>query len=210
MIRHIIFDLDGTLVDSLETFLKLGNELAIKYGYQPVSQERIRELLELPMKKRLRELKIPIFKLPKLGVELLNSYHSYAEEVSPIAGVREMLTKLHAEGYGLSIVSSNSVQNIQNFLETNNLKLFDHVQSSKGLFSKHVTIGRLISKLGVEKREVIYIGDEQRDVEACRKIGIRVISVLWGFDSLKLLKKVKPDFIVSKPQEIVEIITSIE
>lgn len=210
MIKQIIFDLDGTLVDSLQIFIKKGNEIAEKYGYQPISQERIKELLKLPMKKRLKELKIPVLKLPKMGVEFLNNYHSYAEEARPVDGIGEVLQKLHSEGRGLSIVSSNSVHNIEAFLKYNNLEMFDYIQSSKGLFAKHITIGRLISTLGVEKEQVIYIGDEQRDVEACRKIGIKVISVVWGFDSLELLKKAKPDYIALKPEEIVEIIAAIE
>ncbi len=210
MIKEIIFDLDGTLVDSLETFIKLGNEMAEKYGYKPVTEEKIRELLKMPMKKRLKELNIPIFKLPKMAVELLNNYHTYAEEVDLIEGAKELLQKLHSAGYGLSIVSSNSVHNIKSILEVNNINVFSNIQSSKGLFAKHITIGKLISKLGVKKSEVVYVGDEQRDVEACKKIGIKIISVVWGFDSLELLEKVEPDFIALKPDDITDIIISIK
>lgn len=210
MIKQIIFDLDGTLVDSLETFIKLGNEMAEKYGYKPISQEKIKELLKMPMKKRIKELNIPVFKLPKMAVELLNNYHTYAEEVRLIEGTKELLKNLHSAGYGLSIVSSNSVHNIKSILEFNEINVFDNIQSSKGLFAKHITIGKLISKLGVKKNEVIYVGDEQRDVEACRKIGIKVISVIWGFDSLELLQKVKPDFIARSPGDIVDFVCSIK
>lgn len=210
MIKQIIFDLDGTLVDSLEIFIKIGNEMAVKYGYNSFDEETIKELLRLPMKKRIERLKIPIFKLPKMGIEVLNTFNSYAAEIKPIAGVDEVLKYLHNEGYGLNIVSSNSINNIETFLKANDLNLFNNIQSSKGLFGKHITIGKLISKLGVKKDEVIYIGDEQRDVEACRKIGIRVISVLWGFDSLELIENTKPDFIASNPNEIIEIICSIK
>lgn len=209
MIKEIIFDLDGTLVDSLETFIRVGNEMAEKYGYRPVSQEKIKELLKMPMKKRLKELKIPVFKLPKMAVELLNNYHTYAEEVNLVEGVGELLQKLHAAGYGLSIVSSNSVHNIKSILELNKINVFENIQSSKGLFAKHITIGKLISKLGIDKSEVIYIGDEQRDVEACKKIGIKVISVAWGFDPVELLKHENPDFIARNPNEIYEIISGI-
>lgn len=209
MIKQVIFDLDGTLVDSLDTFIKVGNEMAEKYGYQPLKDDKIRELLKLPMKSRIKSLGIPVFKIPKMGLELLSNFNKYMAEFKPIEGIKEMLECLHKEGYRLNIVSSNSVHNIETFLKANGITIFDNIQSTKGLFGKHVTIGKLISKLNVQKDEVIYIGDEQRDVEACKKIGIKVISVLWGFDSLELIEKTDPEFIVSRPNEIIEIIKGI-
>jgi phosphoglycolate phosphatase len=210
MITQVIFDLDGTLINSFGIFIKVGNQIAEKYGYPPFSEERIKELMMLPMKKRIEILKIPKFKLPKLGVEALNRFKEYVAEVELVIGVREMLECLHKQGYRLSIVSSNSLDNISTFLETNQIKLFDNIQSSRGLFDKHVTIKKLISKMGVKKDEVIYVGDECRDVEACKKVGIKVISVLWGFDPKELLEKAEPDFIVSDPNELSEIIINIK
>lgn len=209
MIKQIIFDLDGTLVDSLDTFIRIANEIAEKNGYEPLQDDKIRELLKLPMRSRIKSLGIPAYKIPKMGLELLNDFNKYMAEFRPIDGIKDMLECLHNDGFSLNIVSSNSVHNIETFLNANNLNIFDNIQSSKGLFGKHVTIGKLISKLNVQKDEVIYIGDEQRDVEACKKIGIKVISVLWGFDSLELIRKTDPDFIVSRPNEIVQIIKSI-
>lgn len=210
MIKQIIFDLDGTLVDSLDIFIKIGNEIAEKYGYEPLDQEKIKELLKLPMRKRIEALKIPMFKLPKLGVELLNAFNSYAAQVRPIEGIKEMLENLYGQRYGLSIVSSNSMYNIKTFLKANDMNFFENIQSSRSLFGKHVTIEKMISRLEAKKDEVIYIGDEQRDVEASKKTGIRVISVLWGFDSRELIEDAGPDFIASSPEEIVDIITAIK
>lgn len=210
MISQVIFDLDGTLVNSLNIFIKVGNQMAEKYGYQPLSEESIKELLKLPMKKRIEVLKIPKFRLPKIGLEALRKFNEYAAQVEPIEGIRELLELLYHKGYKLNIVSSNSLDNINAFLEANHIELFDNIQSSRGLFDKHVTINRLITKLGVKKDEVIYIGDEYRDIEACKKIGIKVISVLWGFDPKELLEKAEPDFIVSDPNEISQIIMNIK
>lgn len=210
MIKQIIFDLDGTLVDSLHLFIKIGNELAEKYGYETLTEDRIKELLRLPMKKRIGYLNVPIYKLPKLGIEALSVYNTYADQVKLVEGMGEILETLYHRGYGLNIISSNSLQNIHTFLQVNRLDCFNSIQSSKGLFGKHVTIEKLISKLKVKKEEAIYIGDEHRDVEACKKTGVKVIAVLWGFDSLELIEKANPDYIVSCPEQIVEIITDIK
>lgn len=210
MIKQIIFDLDGTLVDSLDTFIKIGNQMVEKHGYQQLSEDKIKELLRLPMKERIESLNIPIYKLLKMGVEALKLFSEYAAHVKPISGIKEVVQYLHIMGYGLNIVSSNTSHNIDTFLKANELCFFNNIQSSKGLFGKHITISKLISKLDAEKDEVIYIGDEQRDVEACKKVGIQVISVLWGFDSLELIQQKSPEFIVSDPQEIVEIINAIK
>jgi phosphoglycolate phosphatase len=210
MISQVIFDLDGTLINSLDIFIKVGNKMAEKYGYEPLNEDSIKELLKLPMKKRLEVLKIPKFKLPKLGLEALRMFNDYAAHVEPIKGIKELLEQLHNKGYKLNIVSSNSLDNINAFLEANKIKVFDNIQSSRGLFDKHVTINRLIKKLGVKKDEVIYIGDEYRDIEACKKVGIKIISVLWGFDPKELLEKAEPDYIVSEPNEVTQIIMNIK
>lgn len=209
MITQVIFDLDGTLVNSLGIFLKVGNQMAKKYGYQPLDEERIKELMKFPIKQRLEALKIPIYKLPKITVEALSMLKTFETQVEPFVGISEMLKNLNEEGYRLSIVSSNSQENIKIFLDKYQLNLFDNIQSSRGLFDKHITLKKLLSKLDVKNEEVIYVGDEYRDIEACKKVGIKIISVIWGFDPKELLEKAQPDFIASNPNEISEIIKNI-
>lgn len=209
MITQVIFDLDGTLVNSLGIFLKVGNQMAQKYGYQPLDEERIKELMKFPIKQRLEALKIPIYKLPKITVEALSMLKTFEAQVEPFVGISEMLKNLNEEGYRLSIVSSNSQENIKIFLDKYQLNLFGNIQSSRGLFDKHITLKKLLSKLDVKNEEVIYVGDEYRDIEACKKVGIKIISVIWGFDPKELLEKAQPDFIASNPNEISEIIKNI-
>jgi phosphoglycolate phosphatase len=202
MLKHIIFDLDGTLVDSLGTFVKIGNELAPKYGYKPLDDNRIRELMRLPIRQRIDLLGVPFFKIPKVGLEALEMFNAYAAKLVPIEGVGDLLLSLSRKGYTLSIISSNSLPNIKAFLNANNLEKFDNILSSKNLFGKHITINKLISSLRLNKNEIIYVGDEQRDIEACHKIGLRIIAVTWGFDPPELLREHKPDYLADKPSDI--------
>jgi phosphoglycolate phosphatase len=54
---------------------------------------------------------------------------------------------------------------------------------------------------------VIYVGDETRDVEACKKVGIKIIGVTWGLHTPKALKKAGADYIINKPDEFHKILT---
>ncbi len=209
MIRHIFFDLDGTLVDSLATFVKIGNELAVRYGYTPLEDTKVRELLKLPMKDRIKQLGVPLYRLPKISLEILSKFHSHASCLLPFEGIRELLLGLKKEGYVLTIISSNSVPNIKAFLKANDLEVFEDIHSCNNLFGKHKTIKWILSKKNINKQEVIYVGDEQRDVEACKRVGIKVIAVTWGFDSLELLKEVGPDYIANKPTDIEKLVADL-
>ena len=57
------------------------------------------------------------------------------------------------------------------------------------------------------KDDVVYIGDEERDIAACKKCKISIIAVTWGFDSKELLEKNNPHYLADTPKELLEIIT---
>jgi phosphoglycolate phosphatase len=115
---------------------------------------------------------------------------------------------LKERGLTLSIISSNSNQNIRRFLTENNLDVFDHIYCAKNLFGKERTIASLIKKLHLKRNELIYIGDEHRDIIACQANHIRVIAVTWGLDTVETLSRARPDYIAHKPSDILSIIDS--
>jgi phosphoglycolate phosphatase len=61
----------------------------------------------------------------------------------------------------------------------------------------------------MQKNDVVYIGDEYRDILACKKSKIKIISVTWGFDSRDLLVSGNPDFIVDSPVELLNVIANL-
>jgi len=209
MIRHIIFDFDGTIADSGEISLQIINELAGKYHYKEFTRAEVRELNNIPIKERLKKVGLPLHKIPQITVDVLVKYRRLVSSLQAYDGIKEMLNALKREGLYLTIISSNSAENIKEFLRNNSLEMFDRVVSAQNFFGKHRSIARYLKESGLSAEEAIYIGDELRDIEACKKIGVKIISVAWGFDSRELLQSGNPEYISDRHGDIILIVKSI-
>lgn len=209
MYKYIIFDFDGTIVDSSHVFINIGNSLAEKYGVNRITAEEFKELGKLSVKDKCKKLGIPLYKVPRIAIEILEKFHHHTDDLHLIEGIKDTVTKLKEYGYKLGIISSNSVSNIEKFLKSVDLNVFDCIQCVPGILGKHQTINKFIKKMNLSREHVIYIGDELRDVISCKKACIKVIAVAWGYDSLELLSTGHPDFIAEKPDEIIDFIRSV-
>jgi len=204
MFKAMIFDFDGTLADTQQIIYKAYERLVEKHGYVKLSPEELKEWKKLSIKERIKRSGVPLFKLPHLFREALTVYEEYMDLGTPYKGIPELLRALIKKELYLYVISSNSVTNINRFLAAHNLAFFAQVCSSSGLFGKHRAINRLIDHHGIKKKEVVYVGDEVRDVIACKKASIPMIAVSWGYDDLHLLQESKPDYLVENPAEILQ------
>jgi phosphoglycolate phosphatase len=192
----LIFDLDGTLADSMEANFKIINGLASKYGFHPIP---IKDVREKEMKVNFRKAKVPLLKLPLIIEEAMTEVSK--EKIHPFESIPRTLRKLK-EKYNLGIITANLKGNADRFLEKNGLDIFDFVHSS-ALFSKQVALRKVIKDFNI--LEAYYIGDETRDIEAARKVKIKSVAVTWGYNSKNLLLAHKPDFIAERPQDLLKI-----
>jgi hypothetical protein len=94
------------------------------------------------------------------------------------------------------------LENINAFLSHNKISSFDNIISSGGLFGKAKAIKDFLSQQALDSQEVVYVGDECRDIIACQKNKVRVIAVTWGYDSEELLAGYHPDALVHHPLEL--------
>lgn len=205
MIRQILFDFDGTIVQSLRLALLILNKMAEKYRYRTISMEEMQILKHLPLTERLKEIGFPIHQIPAMAAESAALYRRGIAELKPVPGVGKVLSALKEEGCGLSILSSNSVDNIEEFLHKNRLELFEHICSANNLFGKDKSLQKFIRKYGASKDGLLYVGDETRDIDACKKVGVRIAAAAWGYDPLPLLRSKQPDFIAEVPEDILRI-----
>ncbi|WP_324283160.1 HAD-IA family hydrolase [Cyanobacterium aponinum UTEX 3221] len=206
-LKVLIFDFDGMIADSRITLVKIANELADEFGYDPVTESDIVRLSNLSSKDVIIQSPIPAYKIPFLLRRVKRQLNEHIAYLQPFEGMEEALSNLKKKGCYLGIITSNLGANVSLFLRKNSLdNYFDFVYSANTLFGKNKVINKAIDKHHLLKDEVIYIGDETRDIEAAKKSNIKVAAVTWGFNSASVLKKYNPDFILNKPQELLDII----
>lgn len=205
MNKTIIFDFDGTIVDSRDIVIQLYNNLAEKENFRKINQLNIKFLSGLPIVERCKALNIPTHKIPYIAFYIKKNYKKILYSLNIQAGMIDVLNKLKDNGFEICIISSNFKETIEEYLEINNINIFNAVCSSKNIFGKHQVIKRFLKKYNLNRKDVLYVGGEVRDIVSCKKAGVKIASVLWEYDSCELLSKEKPDFIVNNPAELIDI-----
>jgi phosphoglycolate phosphatase len=206
MVKHIVFDFDGTLADSEEVCFQLLNEIGARHRYRQIDREELREIKRLAYPDRLRELGVPITHVPFLAIEARREYRAKVASLNPFPGVREALLRLKASGFVLHVLSSNAVPSIRDFLVTHGMDVFKTINCERNFFGKHIGLKRFLRTHDLNQEDVIYLADEVRDVEACRKIDLTIISVAWGFDPAESLISANPEFTAHTPADAVQML----
>lgn len=205
--KVIVFDFDGTIADTYDTFVAIINRLADEFGYQPVSQEEIRRFRNLNSQEIIKQSGISLFKVPALLRRAKQEMSQEITKIPLITGIESALLNLQNQGKKLGIVTSNTQENVDCFLHNHALEnAFDFVYSDTNIFGKHKIINKLIKQEKLLREKIIYVGDETRDITAAKKSNIKVIAVSWGFNSPEILAKCNPDFLIDNPMELPKII----
>ena len=208
--QYIVFDFDGTIADTFELGIDTYNMIAPEYDCQPAGSEE-RELFR---SKRPQEL-LKIFgisklKLLALTLRIRKEMIRHVPDMKLFNGLETALRNIREAGFGMGILTSNSVENVRKFLQLNNLtSLFDFIYSGRSIFGKEKVIRKMLIREQLTATDVIYVGDETRDIEACRGAGIPVIAVSWGMNRRELLLSMSPDLIVDEPGELTKHIRKI-
>ena len=205
MPKCVALDFDGTIADSRPFLASFYNRmLSRKFGGKTLEMDDLEILRGLSLRAKMRYLKISTLKLPLFVKAARKALGENITHFPCFAGVKELLQRLRDRGYTLAIISSNRVRTIRRFLKAKEIELFDHIYCDRGtsLFVKANTIRRFLRKTGLSATDVVYVGDELRDIEASRKGGVRIVAVTWGHESARVLRSAEPDFLANTPEDV--------
>ncbi|MBF1991622.1 HAD-IA family hydrolase [Fischerella thermalis] len=207
--KVVIFDFDGTIADTVDALVSIANRLAKEFGYVQITPEELALLRNLTSREIINYSGISVFRIPFLVKKIKGELKSKIPELKPIPGMKEALINLKNAGHRLGIITSNSKDNVTEFLRINELdNLFEFIYSGITIFGKTTIINNLLKQKQLKPEEVIYVGDETRDIEASKKANIKVVAVSWGFNSPEVLAKQNPNYLIHHPSELLDVVNN--
>ncbi|WP_271809099.1 HAD family hydrolase [Clostridium beijerinckii] len=209
----VIFDLDGTLLDTLEDLADSVNFALGKYNFPSRKNEEVRSFVGNGVG-RLMELSVPDGLNNPYYKECLADFRSHysknmQNKTKAYEGIMGLLEVLSKENYKLAIVSNKFDAAVK---ELNKIYFEQYIKVAIGESSNIAkkpapdTVIKALKELDSTTDKAIYVGDSEVDVKTARNSGVKCVGVTWGFRDRELLKEKDADYIIDKPCELLEII----
>ena len=207
--KTYIFDLDGTLLDTLNDLHASCNYALRTHGMPERSLEEVRQFVGNGVKK-LMERVIPDGLENPLFEETLQTFRQHyllhnLDTTLPYPGIMEMLQQLKAQGKRIAVVSNKFYAATQDlckhfFGDTIQVAIGEREDIKKKPAPD--TVLEALRQLQVTRQDAVYVGDSEVDVETARNSGIPCISVLWGFRSKSFLLSHGATTFIETPNEL--------
>lgn len=214
MIRCSIFDLDGTLLDTLKALTYTTNLVLEHFGYGPVNEENMKHFVgdgyKMQMQRALQyagdeklihyEESLPVY------TELFARHCLY--QVKPYDGIRELLAGLKERGIRIAVLSNKPhARTVENIEYVFGKGYFDIVAGEQpGVPKKPDPAGvrRILDELKAEPEECLYFGDTNTDMKTGLGAGLITVGVTWGFRGREELEAFHPQYIIDHPRQVLE------
>lgn len=205
----VIFDLDGTLTDTLEDLKNSVNFAMREFGFPERTTDEVRSFVGNGVK-RLIDLSVPENTSEEVSAECLSVFKSFYKDNSlvstkPYDGIIPMLEKLKKDGVKTAVVTNKMHEAAVDIVNLFFGELIDvAIGQIDGVAQKPQPDGiySALEKLGVSKEKSVYVGDSEVDCITAKNAGIPCIGVTWGFRDREILVGNGADFIINFPEEI--------
>lgn len=193
VIRNIILDWSGTLVDDFGPVLEATNEIIAQYGKAPMSAGEFRAKFKLPFTEFYAE-HLPEISLPEIDHYYHTAFKLLDSQVEPLPHAREFLDWCQGQGLPLFLLSSIHGEHYR--VQAARLGLDGYFREAcVQQVDKRKAILRLLAEHDLEPGETMFVGDMCHDIDTARHGGVVGCAVLTGYDSLDKLKGSNPDLV---------------
>ncbi len=207
----VIFDLDGTLLNTLEDLADGVNFVLQNNGYPQRTLEEVRHFVGNGIHK-LMERAVPENVTGEQFEKIFDEFRTYYTEHCQIKtraydGIMELLVKLKQRGYTMAIVSN---KNHRAVTELNEIYFKDYIEAAigqkDGIRKKPApdTVLQALKELGKEKETAVYVGDSEVDFMTAENTGMDCVLVTWGFRTVEELSAFEPKKMIDKPEALLE------
>ncbi len=191
--RLAILDFDGTLADSFPFFISVFNQIADQHGFRRILPGEVEGLRHHGAREMMRHLEMPAWKLPMVSKTFIGLMKENTSRIALFPGIESVLHQLAQDGVCLTVVSSNSDENVKQVLGPQLSGLITQFECGMSIFGKASRIRSVLKKAAVSPQHAIYIGDQSSDAEAARKAGVAFGAVHWGYAPIEALRRVAPE-----------------
>jgi len=193
VIRNIIFDWSGTLVNDFPFVLEATNSLFVHHGRKPFTVEEFRRKFYLPFAQFYKEY-LPEVSLEQLEIHYHESFQELQEKIHPLPHALDILEYCKTRGIKIFLLSTIHSGHYERQSARLGLKGY-FTQAYVRALDKREYIHRILQEHSLKVDETIFVGDMQHDIETAKHGGIRSCAVLTGYDTEEKLRAVHPDLI---------------
>lgn len=212
--KAVIFDLDGTLSDSINSIKYCGDKVMADYGYGPFSVEQYKYFVgdgaaNLVKRALLAGGDSELIHFEEAFVRYKEVFRENCMyEVKPYAGIRELLAALKEKGVALAVLSNKPHVETIHVIETLfGPGFFDVIlgqTDSVAIKPSPEGVFVILEKLGLSPEEVLYLGDTATDMKTGKSAGAFTVGALWGFREYKELSDNHADAIIEEPMQLLK------
>ena len=210
MVQTVIFDLDGTILDTIADLADAGNAVCRQHGWPEHTLMEFKAMVGHGISNLVTSFTPERFQSPLLAASTLAQFmdcygRRCMEKTVPYPGVPELLARLHGAGVQLAVCSNKADVLTRKIVEHYYPGVFQMVRGKlEGVPVKPdpAAVRPLLDALGAEPDRTLFVGDSRVDVETGHGVGLRVCGVTWGFRSRQSLEEAGADLLADTVEEL--------
>lgn len=213
MYRYVFFDLDGTLLNTIDDLADAGNYALVRLGLEPYPVERYKYFVGNGIPKLIERI-LPensSAELRRNAHDLFSEYYGKHSEdkTRPYPGIPELIEKLRSNDIKTAVITNKdhifSAELIRRYFGKQITAVYGSVPGVPHKPDPQI-VNKALSELGANREEVLYVGDSGVDMQTAKNAGLISCGVLWGFRKEDELTENGAHFICSSPDEIADIV----